>query len=287
MLYREYDDEILARLQKCELIILQDFINLCEKHDIEYFMIGGSAIGAVRHGGFIPWDDDIDIAMAREDFERFLSVANELDDYYLLNAETDNNYPLMTTRLCRKNTTFKEETFKDSPCQMGIFLDLFCFDYVSDDDKKMRRQGWRAWFWNKLRILYSIKKPTLYFGGWKAKVVYFICAIAHYGLHILHISPMFLYRQARKAAMTYDKDGQKTSRLAHFFEPTPFCSVVAAEDIFPTTKMNYDGVEVNVPGNIDHYLTIRYGDYMQLPPEDKRHNHPPYDLEFGDFGLDV
>lgn len=285
MLYKEYDDATLRRLQKCELLILQDFIELCKKHDIEYFMIGGSAIGAIRHGGFIPWDDDIDIALTRENYEKFLVVAKELEDYEILNAVNDENYPLMTSRMCRKGTTFREEVFKDLPCNMGIFLDIFCFDYVSDDDSQMKRQGWEAWFWNKLVILHSIARPTLYFGGWKAKLVYFICFFVHYGLRILPIKPTVYYNLAKKAAMRYGN--KPTKRLAHFFEPTPFCSVCLTEDILPPTTMMYEGIEVAVPHNIDHYLKVRYGDYMKLPPEDKRHNHPPYDLEFGDFGKDA
>lgn len=284
-LYKQYDDETLAKLQKAELIMLQDFCDLCEQNDITYFLIGGSAIGAVRHGGFIPWDDDIDIAFDRENFEKFFKIASNLDKYYLLNTRNDKNYPLMTTRMCRKGTVFREETFKDLPCDLGIFLDLFCFDAVPDDDKKMKLQGWNAWFWNKLQILKSTGHPTLYFGGWKAKLTYFICGIAHFGLNFLHISPKWLYDMGQKAARKYE--GQKTKRIAHFFEPTPFCSIVNVDDIFPVKKMSYNGVMVDVPGNIDRYLTIRYGDYMKLPPEEKRHNHPPYQLDFGDLFDDV
>ena len=72
MLYREYDEETLKKLQAIELEILKDFNDLCDKYDIDYFGCGGTAIGAVRHGGFIPWDDDIDVGLLRKDYEKFL-----------------------------------------------------------------------------------------------------------------------------------------------------------------------------------------------------------------------
>lgn len=75
MLYREYDPDVLKKLQKAEIEILKDFDALCDKYSIDYFVCGGTALGGVRHEGFIPWDDDIDIGMTRDDYERFLEVA--------------------------------------------------------------------------------------------------------------------------------------------------------------------------------------------------------------------
>ncbi|MFR4008009.1 MAG: phosphorylcholine transferase LicD [Christensenellales bacterium] len=89
MLYREYDPQVLKRVQETELEILSDFIDLCERHQIDYFGVGGTAIGAIRHQGFIPWDDDIDIGFLRKDYDRFLLLAKEelSDKYELLNVE--------------------------------------------------------------------------------------------------------------------------------------------------------------------------------------------------------
>ena len=116
-----YEPQVLARLQNTELQILKDFMELCDSHGLLYFGIGGTGIGALRHGGFIPWDDDIDIAMPRRDFEQFLSLAKKefAGRYYLLNNKTNENYPMMTTRLCKCGTVFQERVMKDVDCQIG------------------------------------------------------------------------------------------------------------------------------------------------------------------------
>mgnify|MGYP000388150720 FL=1 len=99
-----YEPEVLKQLQGEILSILDDFIRICEDYHLEYFGIAGTGIGALRHKGFIPWDDDIDIAMPRRDFERLLRIVEKKmsDRYLVLNAERYPNYPLMTTRLVKK-----------------------------------------------------------------------------------------------------------------------------------------------------------------------------------------
>ena len=92
-----YEPEMLKRLQNTELSMLKDFMELCDAHGFVYFGIGGTGIGALRHQGFIPWDDDIDIAMPRKDFEKFLRLAKKewQGKYYILNNKTNENYPMM------------------------------------------------------------------------------------------------------------------------------------------------------------------------------------------------
>ncbi|MCM1179167.1 MAG: LicD family protein [Clostridium sp.] len=282
MLYKEYDAETLQSLKNIELELLRDFQKLCERHGLEYFAGGGTAIGAVRHQGFIPWDDDIDVNLYRDDYELFLKYAEEeySDKYEIMNAETSDVYPLMSTRWMKKGTKFKEECFKDLDLDLGVFLDIYCFDNVPDDDKKMRRQGRSVWFLNKLMILKAVKKPVLYFDGWKAKVVYVISWIVHTLLNLFHVSNAFLYKQVKKELTKYN--GQRTKRIAYYFDPTPFTSVIDFDDVFPTRKVPFEDGEMRVGCHVEKYLEKRFGDYMKLPPEDKRHNHPPYIFDLGD-----
>lgn len=284
MLYREYDTETLERLQSLELEILKDFTDLCEKNSIDYFGVGGTAIGLMRYQGFIPWDDDIDVGLTRENYDKFIKVAQRdyADKYYIVNAETEPAYPLMSTRWCLRGSKFKEECFKNLGVDLGIFLDIYCFDNIPDDEKKMRRQGFWAWFWGKLMILRAIDKPTLYFGGFAAKMVYLASFMIHHLMKLFHISPQFLYRQAKKHATKYQ--GEATSRVAYCFDPQLYTSIIDRKDIVPTKLYNYNGLQVRFPGRVERYLEKRYGDYMTPPPEDKRHNHPPYELEFPQKG---
>jgi lipopolysaccharide cholinephosphotransferase len=282
MFYQEYDQETLRKLQKMELEILRDFQDLCEKHGIDYFAGGGTAIGAVRHQGFIPWDDDIDVLLVRKDYEKFLKYAKReySDKYEIMNAETSDKYPLMTTRWMYKGTKFKEECFKNLDLDLGVFLDIYCFDNVPDDNRKMKLQGWKVWFLNKLMILKAVDRPVLYFGGWKAKVVYMISWVVHRLLNVFHISNRWLYNMVKKEVTRYNN--VQTKRIAYYFDPTPFTSVIRYKDMFPTRKVPFEDGEIRVGGHVERYLTTRFGNYMELPPEDKRHNHPPYIFDLGD-----
>ena len=101
-----YVADHLRACQLKQLSILEEVDRICKKHGIGYWLDGGSLLGAVRHGGFIPWDDDFDIALPRDDYEQFLALAKEKlsDRYLLMNFEENNNYPLMTTRLMIRGT---------------------------------------------------------------------------------------------------------------------------------------------------------------------------------------
>lgn len=283
MLYREYEPEVLQKLQKVELEMLKDFDALCEKYQIDYFGCGGTAIGAVRHQGFIPWDDDIDIAFTRENYEKFLAVADKEypGKYKVLNPERDENYVLMTTRWIKCGTTFQEECFKDTDCDFGIFLDLYCFENIPDDDKLMRKQAKKAWFWGKLLIMSGVPHPTLYQTGITKTIIGTVAYLGHLFLKVMPISKRFLYNKAKEAATMYRNE--ETKRMAYLFDPQLYTSIVDKENVVPTCKLPYEGMMIRFPGKTEAYLTTRYGDdYMTLPPEDKRHNHPPYKLNFGD-----
>ena len=279
--FKEYDDFTLKRIQEVELEILKDFMDICDRHGLDYFGIAGTGIGALRHHGFIPWDDDIDVAMPRDDFEKLLPlVEKEMGDKYLImNAERYPNYPLMTTRMTMRGTKFKEEALKNIDAPLGIFLDLYPLDKVSDNPKEARRQARDAWFWSKILILRSIPFPMLGFSGWKAKIIHAICGLAHLVLSILHVPKTWIYKKAYEAE-TRSNHYTKTKNLDFFCDTTPYMNLYAVKDIYPLRKLPFEDVELNFPHNLHNNLTGMYGDYMQLPPEEKRKNHYPYELEF-------
>ncbi|MEF2879309.1 MAG: LicD family protein [Blautia sp.] len=286
MLYKEYEPEVLRKLQKAEVEILKDFDALCEKHGIDYFVCGGTAIGGVRHQGFIPWDDDIDIGMTREDYEHFLKVADSEygDKYGVINPDRDSSFPAILTKWYRKGTLFRNQEMIDLGLSIGIAIDIFCFDNVADDVKSLKKQGMRAWVWSKLLILRQIGSPSLYVEGWKAKLTLLASRLIHGILKALHLSPSFLYQKAIREAEKY-RDVH-TKRVGYLFDPTPYTSIINKKDIYPTVKRKFEDIELRFPCRVEKYLERRYGkDYMNLPPEDKRHNHAPEELDFGEaFG---
>lgn len=282
MLYKDYEPETLKRLQAVELEILQDFVDLCEEHQIDYFGCGGTLLGAVRHKGFIPWDDDLDFGMTREDYDKFLSVADYAYNgkYRVINPRNDDAFQEMISKWYKVGTRFRDRDAIVTGHQAGIGIDICCFDNVADDNKALRRQAMRAWTYGKLFILRKIARPTLYVYGIKKKILEGILFVGHLFLRLIHISPKFLYNKATKAAMTYK--GQKTKRIAYLFDPTPYTSMLNREDIYPTKFLEFENIKVRFPKKPKAYLARRYGeDYMTLPPVDKRHNHPPVELDFG------
>lgn len=278
---REYDEKTLKRVQQTELSILNDFMEICDRHNLDYFGIAGTGIGALRHQGFIPWDDDIDVAIPREHYNRFLEYAKtELDDkYVIMNCEYNSNYPLMTTRIMLKNTEFREEALKNIKCPLGIFLDVYPFDKISDDPKQFKKQARDAWFWSKMLILRSIPFPVLGFRGIKAKFVHAACAVIHGLMVVFRVSKKWLYRKCYEASTRYNYL-EKTERLDFLCDTTPYMNIYKVSDIYPLTKKPFEDIMLNFPNSMHENLTGMYGDYMQLPPEEKRKNHFPYSLKF-------
>lgn len=288
MLYKEYDPEVLKKLQRAEIQMLKDFDALCEKYGIQYFVCGGTALGGVRHQGFIPWDDDIDLGMTREHYDHFLDVAEKEYDgkYKLLNPEINSDFPAMITKWYRTGTIFVNEEAVNLGLRTGIAVDIFCFDNVPDDMAGLRWQAARAWTWGKLLILRKVENPNLYVSGWKAQITLTISKLVSRSMKFLRISPELLYRKANQAAQEYKETD--TKRVAYLFDPTPFTSVVNKKNIYPVEKRKFEDIELYFPCHVEKYLERRYGkNYMELPPEDQRHNHAPEELDFGEEFADL
>lgn len=123
-------DSKLRQLQLYEIEILDEFVRICEKHSLQYYLVGGTLLGAIRHQGFIPWDDDIDVAMPREDYDRFAEIsASELDPQYFYQCpETDPYYFLTYAKIRKYGTEIYEERFKDARFHKGVFIDIIPLD---------------------------------------------------------------------------------------------------------------------------------------------------------------
>lgn len=121
----------MRMLQLTELEILTEFARICDMHGLRYYLVGGTLLGAVRHGGFIPWDDDIDVAMPREDYDRFAQLApRELaEEYFYQCPDTDPNYYLSYAKIRKNGTEVYEERFKNSRFHKGVFVDIFPLDF--------------------------------------------------------------------------------------------------------------------------------------------------------------
>ena len=280
---KEYEPEVLKRLHEVQVEILNDFIRTCDKHNLKYFAVYGTALGAVRHQGFIPWDDDIDVGMLREDYYRFFEVFEEElgHKYTLLTPEIDERYACTVTHIQKKGTKFISEDSQDLKCERGIFMDIFPYDYIADSNKARRKQELATLFWGKLLFLSGTAYPYIPIEGIIGRLAGLVCILIHGVLTLLNVSPKTLYRQYLKHAKTYNTKGSK-KYITSFENPGAVKNKIYEDDMYPFQKVKFESTEIYIPANNHEIMTSIYGDYMQLPPKDKRVNHRPLVIDFGD-----
>ena len=283
MQYKQYDPETLRRVQEMQLDILKDIIRVCELHDIRWFIAYGSLLGTVRHQGPIPWDDDIDICMTREDFEKFSAVADEALDsqYELVSMARNLDYPMSLPKVQKKGTRFIDRTFIDAKFRMGVFVDIFVYDYVSDDAEEARKQAKKCNLLDKLMILQISKFPNQGRDGLAAELLTAVYLAGHYALQL--IPRKWLFNAYKKEAQKYR--GAPTKTMICLDELLGDRTKATVDELFPTVPLMYSGVTVQAPKEYDRLLTRQFGDYMQLPPVEKRVNHCPDILDLGEQGI--
>ena len=190
------------------------------------------------------------------------------------------NYPLMTTRLMLKGTKFVEEPLKNLKCELGIFLDIYPYDNIPDSDEKLKKQAKRAWFWSKVLILRHVAFPVLPYKGFKAKLTHAVTGLIHAGMVVFRISHKWIAGKCLEIANMYND--KETKRMAFLFDTNPYWHIMVKEEAFPLQIYDFEDVKMPLPACEDKKLRKMYGNYMELPPVEKRKNHYPYKLEFND-----
>ncbi len=252
--------------------VLRQFIEICREHSLTYFCCGGTAIGAVRHHAMIPWDDDIDVFMPRPDYDRFVELASRQlpDGLELVTPYSKQDYPLYFVKLCDSHTTLQEE--EEVPCVVGLYIDIFPIDGAPDDIEQARAMERRftktkhkleavsshVSFADYLLLLTQPKE----WGRFVRKTVAFFCRYAY---------RQRLLRQMERICRQYDYDDSTLVAV--------YCGSYGPKEVFPKAWLQsqvmfpYEDMEVALPSGYDNYLRQYYGDYMQLPPEEKRVSH--------------
>lgn len=286
IMIKQYDEETLEKLKKSELHILKDFINVCEKYSINYFICWGTAIGAVRHKGFIPWDDDIDVGMLREDYNKFVRVAKkEMGDHYFISTpKTMKNYASGVIKVQRLGTKFVPEFSRTMKCPLCLHIDIFVFDNADEDEVVLKKKINKVRNLSKILFLCGSPYPEVPIKGILGKIAKIVCFVAHYVFKWTHLSIKWLYGRMEKISMSANY--RETGSVICYNCLRPMQSKMKLEDLFPLAEMEFEGVMVKLPGNYDKYLTSYYGDYMSLPPEEQRVNHAAYIVDFGKDGIE-
>ena len=202
---RVYTADELKKIQLYEMNLFKDFAKVCEENGLKYWGIGGTGIGAVRHKGFIPWDDDIDLAMPYADYVKLNEVfmRDYKDKYTVVNGENYNNYPAMNEHISINGTKFITADAKHLNYPQGIFLDIFP-QFKSPTDTKLRvKHGKAMWFWGKVLILRQIPFPNTPFKGAMGKFVHFGTFVVSCLLKVI-FSSKWLYKKNLKLSLKYD-----------------------------------------------------------------------------------
>ena len=274
----QYDTEVLKKLQRCELEILNDFTKVCEENNLSYFGFGGTGIGALRHGGFIPWDDDIDLGISREDYKKVVEIFERdyAHKYTVVSAEKFNDFPVMNTHIIIKDSQFITAEDKYGKYPKGIFLDIFPIDNTSDDEKLRLKHLKKTWILSKILIIKHIPFPHLPFSGLKAKVAH--CVTAAMWLLLKLVSHKFLYNLCLKECTKYNHT--ETNYTAYCCG-SKFCgNIYNKHQIYPLRKIKFEDTVMYFPHDLEGILTAEYGDFMQVPPPEKQKNHCPDVLVF-------
>ena len=267
-----------ARLRRIELELLRGFISVCERLELTYYIVQGTLLGAVRHGGFIPWDDDIDVGMPREDYEIFLKRGQALlpQGLFLQNHATDPGFMHCFSKLRRDGTVFMEQTQKTLHMHHGVYLDIFPLDYYPDG---LFRGA--AYDWKKLLIRYRVR--AVYHipsdEAWTA---------ANVLRRLLKLAARRVYPTTEDAMREQERLYASVSygkRRINNGSPWGNRERVPAAWLERTVPLSFEEMTVLAPSEYDAYLRHAYGDYMTLPPEEQRVSH--HHLARYDFGADT
>ena len=265
--------EVLEVMQKTTLEITRFIDAVCSRYDLHYSLIFGSLIGAVRHQGFIPWDDDLDVLMPRNDYERFIDiVGNMLPDYYELQNFRKTGSKRYVTRIADTRTKIRVESYSDAFNELSVWVDIFPLDGIPDNII-LRRIHYLRVYWHKAMCAFASFDETVnkHRPGrplYQQAIINF-CEMTHFGQRL----------SIQKRLKEYDK---ALKRYPYDYGEYSFCGVgtynperqtwprgaFESYKRYPFEQTTLCGVE-----DYDSVLAITYGDYMTIPPEDQRAMH--------------
>lgn len=263
-------------LKKLLLDICVDIMNFCEENSFICMLGGGTALGAIRHKGFIPWDDDIDLNMPRKDYDRFIPMFAEAfkDKYDIYAPDGVHQAATLSAKVAIPGTILEDIFHVGDPIKLGVNLDIFPIENVPDNKIAAKIKGHLSDMYRKAVVsayyyqCRSDKMKALFYGSWKTKIIY--NARCFLGFLMSWKSYQWWYVKFDKFVQTKGKTKKVTIPTG---QKNYFGEMMDRDLVFPLKKAEFEGHKFNVYGKVEQYLTMLYGDYMQIPPVEKREKH--------------
>lgn len=261
----------MNELQKKELELFKAFVSVCEKHGLKYFLVGGSALGAIRHKGFIPWDDDIDVGMLREDYDKFVELQYEFEGtpYFIQNFKSDPCYIYNYGKLRDSSTTFIEDNFKNHRINHGVWIDIFPIDGFSKEKMPREKLAKKVkHIWHQVYLAYfgalrrKVRKET-----WFKDILLNIVAGLFYVFDIAHYRNKHVEKYVRKIPL------EESVMAGNYFGFNMKREAMDTSLFKEFIKVPFEDMEAYVLKDYDTYLRNLYGEYMTPPPLDKQVGH--------------
>lgn len=265
------DQDLLRKVQLAQLEIAKEIKRVCEGNGIQYFLDSGSLLGAVRHKAFIPWDDDMDFGMIYDEYVRFLEIAPEKlgSDYFLQSWDTDSGYPFAFAKVLKKGTEYVEDIFEKGDKRNELYVDVFpYYPFPKDTCLQKKQKFWIQIYKHILMMQAGMTpwmRPESFVDKLKVRIMYTPFLLL--GKICKRGKVIGRYKKALELAIDH-------AGYAYFPTDMKFGSCVMPCACFSSfVELPFEDTFFQCPADYDTYLKSAYGDYMQLPPEDKRENH--------------
>lgn len=270
------EQDVLRKVQLIQLEMAKEVKRVCDENGIRYFLYRGTFLGAVRHHGFIPWDDDMDIGMLRADYEKFCRIAPQKlgSEYCFQNWHTDENYALPFGKVRKRNTVFVEAKCARLP-ENGIYIDIYPLDFAPEGEKQRKALARKLLHLFRVKLMKSGYTPWMEDDRilWKKRIGYLV-----YQALATFVSQEVLVRKYEALVAAVPASGtvyeQSALPIAYYFDASLFREMAD----YP-----FEDTVFAAPRQYDAFLSTLYGDYMCLPPADKRENrHQIQELDLGE-----